>query len=119
MDAKEDVGVWVGEGDEHSGEFRREAYCATRVTSREVRSLVGETLREMFSEVGSGVRESNREVYAEILEVRSGNNVWPGGFGVFSKVWWDSREVRSEARSKLAEERERPGKLSEEDDCPP
>jgi hypothetical protein len=76
VDAKEGVGVWVGEGDERSEELRREVYCATRVVrsgAREVLSLVGETLREILSEGREVGSESSREVYAEILEVRSGN----------------------------------------------
>lgn len=50
MDAKEDVGVWVGEGEERSEELRREVYCATVSGTREVRFFVGETLREIASE---------------------------------------------------------------------
>jgi hypothetical protein len=53
IDAKDNVGVLVGDGDERSEELRREAYCATRAVmsgAREVRALVGETLREILCE---------------------------------------------------------------------
>jgi hypothetical protein len=44
--------------------------------AREVRSTIGRTVEEMFSaerDVESKERESNRDVYADILEERSGN----------------------------------------------
>lgn len=81
--------------------------------AREVRSLVGEILREILCEGHEVGSESNREVYAEILEERSGNlDVLSSAFGVFSKVLSDTREGRFESRSTLVEERERLGNVS-------
>lgn len=56
MDANEDVGVCVGEGDMRSEGLRREVYSATRVVIsgvREVRSTIGGTVGEVELDVES------------------------------------------------------------------
>jgi hypothetical protein len=96
VDANEDVGVCVGEGDVRSEGLRREVYSATRVVisgAREVRSTIGGTIGEMERDVESEERESNRDVYADILEGRSVNvDVRSGG------LWSDTRETRLGSR---------------------
>lgn len=129
MDANEDVGVCVGEGDGHSEELRRKGYSTTRVVisgAREVRSTTGGTVKEIFSaerHVESEERESNRDVYADILEERSGNLDVRSG-----RLWSDTRETRLgrrkvwSVRSWLAETRPGKGSFSgkgNDEDCAP
>lgn len=129
MDANEEVGVCVGEGDGRSDELRRKVYSATRAVmsgAREVRSTIGRTTEEMFSaelDVESEERESNRDVYADILEGRSGNLDVRSGM-----PWSDTRETRLgsrkawSVRSWLAEMRPGKGSFSgkgKDDDCEP
>lgn len=129
MDANEDVGVCVGDGDGRSERLKREVYSATRVVmsgAREVRSTIGRTAGEIFSaerDVKSEERESNRDVYADILEGRS-FNLDVRSEGLLS----DTRETRLgsrkvwSVRSWLAEMR--PCKVSfsgkgKDEDCEP
>lgn len=127
MDANEDVGVCVEEGDGHSEELRREVYSTTRVVisgAREVRSTTGGTVEKMFSaerHVESEARDSNRDVYAVILEERSGNLDVISG-----RLWSDTRETRlgsrRSVRSWLAEMRPGRGSFSgkeNDEDCEP
>lgn len=127
VDANEDVGVCVGDGDGRSDRLKREVYSATRVVmsgARE-RSTIGRTAGEIFSaerDVKSEERESHRDVYADILEGRS-FNLDVRSEGLLS----DTRETRLGSRkvwsrSWLAEMR--PCKVSfsgkgKDEDCEP